>query len=84
MVARALRPGEWVSTKRLGDAVNSGADEACPRLSPDGKYLFFLSNRTGAFRIYWVSASMIFEQQDIGAHQSAGVGELVARRGAGR
>jgi Tol biopolymer transport system component len=43
----------------LGERVNSPADETCPVLSPDGKYLFLISNRSGEFRVYWIDAAVI-------------------------
>jgi Tol biopolymer transport system component len=39
------KDGSWTETKNLGDKVNSSGWEICPGLSPDGKYLFFGSNR---------------------------------------
>jgi hypothetical protein len=40
--------------------VNTADDEYGPRVTPDGKYLFFTrENRGKTMDIYWVSASMI-------------------------
>lgn len=35
----------WSSPKNLGGKINSSFLEFCPGISPDGKYLFFTSNR---------------------------------------
>jgi WD40-like Beta Propeller Repeat len=37
----------WETPVNLGPTVNSSANETGPNLSPDGRYLFFQSNRTG-------------------------------------
>jgi Tol biopolymer transport system component len=39
--------------------VSSRANEICPVVSPDGRYLFFNSNRAGNDDNYWVEASFI-------------------------
>ena len=38
--------GQWTPPRNLGDAVNSSAKDYAPKLSPDGQYLFFTSNRS--------------------------------------
>lgn len=37
--------GKWQPAKNLGSAINSPALEYCPYVSPDGKTLYFTSNR---------------------------------------
>ncbi|MGB0428500.1 MAG: OmpA family protein, partial [Flavobacteriales bacterium] len=44
-----LKSGQWTSPKNLGESVNSGYWESQPAISPDGKRLFFVSNRPGGF-----------------------------------
>jgi Tol biopolymer transport system component len=39
-----LRDGKWSAFEHLGD-VNTAAREFAPSFSPDGKYLYFTSNR---------------------------------------
>jgi hypothetical protein len=39
--------GKWSSPKNMGIAINSYSDDSFPSFSPDGKYLFFSSNRAG-------------------------------------
>ena len=45
----------WTEPKNLGERVNTKANENCPILTPNGKYLFY----TSAGDIYWVSAEII-------------------------
>ena len=47
--------GTWGEAINLGDTVNTPGTNFCPSLSPDGKYLFFSTNRD----IYWVSTEVI-------------------------
>ena len=44
----AFRDGKWQPAKNLGEPINSRALEISPKISPDGKWLFFTSSR-GAF-----------------------------------
>lgn len=36
---------EWASPKNMGERINTSANEHFPTFSPDGKYLFFVSDR---------------------------------------
>jgi hypothetical protein len=51
--------GTWSPAVNLGPAVNSAAPELCPRVSPDGNYLFFLSARSGTYDAYWIDAQIV-------------------------
>jgi len=54
--------GRWSVPQNLGSPVNSAAEEATPAFSPDGRFLFFASNRdarTNFPDIYWVSMDVI-------------------------
>jgi hypothetical protein len=42
--------GAWSEPRNLGSDVNSSAKEAFGVISPDGKYLFFMSNRVSALK----------------------------------
>jgi len=53
--------GTWSYLKNMGNLLNSKQSDYCPVLSPDGKYLFFSSTRTGNGDIYWVDAEIIDE-----------------------
>jgi Tol biopolymer transport system component len=53
--------GTWTPAENMGETINSEETEYCPMLSPDGKYLFFTSTRTGNGDIYWMDAGIIDE-----------------------
>jgi hypothetical protein len=38
--------GHWSIARHLDDGINSTADEGAPSLTPDGRYLFFTSERS--------------------------------------
>lgn len=47
--------GEWTKAINLGSTINSDFDEISPRITPDGKYLFFGRSED----VYWVSTEVI-------------------------
>jgi ankyrin repeat protein len=51
--------GGWTEPVNLGEPVNSASHENCPMLSPDGKYLFFISQRSQTADIFWVDAAIL-------------------------
>ncbi len=51
--------GKWSKAKNMGNVINSNGNEFTPLITPDGKYLFFASDRTGNDEIYWVDARII-------------------------
>ena len=51
--------GAWSPAIHLGPAVNSAAPELCPRVSPDGTVLFFLSSKSGTYDAYWIDAGLL-------------------------
>jgi len=51
--------GSWSDAVNLGRDVNTDGHDLCPIVSPDGKYLFFLSQRGGMSRVYWVSMQVV-------------------------
>ena len=51
--------GTWSQPRNLGEGINTGANDICPVVSPDGKYLFFISGRNGVEGVYWVDARII-------------------------
>jgi hypothetical protein len=53
--------GSWTPAVNLGKDVNSPAYDWIPFISEDGEYLFFTSNRTGNYDIFWVDAKIIEE-----------------------
>ena len=53
------RDASWSEPQNMGSDINSSSYDYCAILSPDGKYLFFSSSRTGNGDIYWVDAKII-------------------------
>lgn len=53
------KKGDWTRAINMGARVNSVADEICPSVSPDGKYLFFTSRRRGKADIFWIETKVI-------------------------
>ncbi len=63
-----LGDGKWTMPRNLGPNVNSDQLDLCPRISPNGKYLFFISRRNGPdFVTYWADASFIKELRPQGS-----------------
>lgn len=58
-IARRDENGAWSEARALGYGINTEHHEMCPHISPDGKYLFFLSSRAGLFSAYWVSTEIL-------------------------
>ncbi len=63
------KDGNWSRPRNMGSKVNSKFSERFPRVSPDGKYLFFGSDRDAAPNtagdIYWVNAQVIEELKQL-------------------
>ena len=53
--------GSWSEPVHMGDEINTDKSENRPYVSPDGKYLFYASNKHGNRDIYWVDAKIIEE-----------------------
>jgi Tol biopolymer transport system component len=51
--------GSWTAAENMGGEINTTSSEFCPMLSPDGKYFFFTSGRSGNDDTYWVDARII-------------------------
>ena len=49
--------GSWSETRSIGDTINKNGSRF-PVFSPDGKYFFFCSYRSGYEQIYWVSRKL--------------------------
>jgi hypothetical protein len=60
-ISYQLKNNQWTEPKSLGPSINmEGCFDLCPKISPNGKYLFFISRRSGPdFRIYWADAGFI-------------------------
>jgi Tol biopolymer transport system component len=60
------KDGGWSKPKNMGPKINTKYSERFGRVSPDGRYFFFGSNRKQKkdnlyFDIYWISAKIIDE-----------------------
>lgn len=56
--------GTWSDALDMGATINTESNEVCTSVSPDGKYLFFLSQNNGKWpKIFWVDASIIHEKK---------------------
>jgi Tol biopolymer transport system component len=58
-ISQRLPDGSWSEAVPLPAPINSDATEIYPVVSPDGRYLFFLSWREGAGRPFWVEADFL-------------------------
>lgn len=54
-----LDDGTWSTPKNMGEPINSSSYDYCAMVSPDGKYLFFSSSRSGKGDVYWVDIEVI-------------------------
>ena len=53
--------GKWTKAVDMGKNINSEHHDLGPSISPDGKFLFFISRREGNNNMYWVDAKIIEE-----------------------
>ena len=53
--------GSWSVAQPFDNRINSAANDLYPLITNDGKYMFFLSTRSGISRIYWINANIIKE-----------------------
>ncbi len=51
--------GSWSDPVELGKDINATGTELIPKISPDGKYLFFQRKIDGNTDVYWVDAKVI-------------------------
>ena len=56
-----LKDGSWSAPVSMGDEINSPGVDTHGRVTPDGKYFFFTSNRGGLWFVYWTEATIIDE-----------------------
>jgi len=69
MVSFRDQSGEWGDPVDLSEALGNEGNDSCARISPDGKFLFFQSVRSGSSpsrSIYWVDASVIDSVRPMG------------------
>ena len=67
----SIETGDWEMPINLGDKINTEAYEVAPRISPDGKYLFFDRPMKGTQDIYWVSMDVIYALKPNQSHFQA-------------
>lgn len=63
-VSFKLKNGTWSKAFNLGDKINSPREENFATFSPDGKFLFFSSNKEstrGFPSIYWIKTSFVYD-----------------------
>jgi len=53
--------GMWSEPVNMGENINTSFSEYIPWVSPDSRYFFFTSNKSGDRDIYWVDAKIIEE-----------------------
>lgn len=54
--------GSWGEAISMDPGINTGVNETCPTVSPNGAYFFFLRNdENEQLKIFWVDASVIEE-----------------------
>jgi hypothetical protein len=59
-ISYKLHNSKWTTPQNLGADINSDSLDLCPRISPNGKYLFFISRRSGQdFVTYWADAGFV-------------------------
>jgi Tol biopolymer transport system component len=49
----------WTKLKNMGPKINTPGFEGMPKVSNDGKYLFFWSDRSVKICIYWIRVDKI-------------------------
>lgn len=58
-VARRTPTGDFGQARPLPSGINSAAGDMRPSVSPDGRILFFCSDRRGTQDIWWVDAAVV-------------------------
>jgi Tol biopolymer transport system component len=53
------KEGGWEKAMNMGAEVNSDHLECWPAFSPDAKWLFFVSDRNGKDKIYWLDTAIV-------------------------
>jgi len=54
-----IEDGLWTRAVNMGDCINTKGVEALANCSPDGKWVFFVSDRNGNVDVYWMYAKVI-------------------------
>jgi len=52
--------GKWTMPRDLGPNINSDQLDICPQITPNGKYLLFVTRRElPLFHVYWADAGFV-------------------------
>jgi Tol biopolymer transport system component len=59
--------GSWTEPINMGEGINSSGFDWIPYITPDEKYFFFNSDRSGNADVYWIDAKIIeqFKPDDL-------------------
>ena len=70
--------GTWTPAQNMGDKINGTNEDSFPWVTPDGKYLFFNSAKTGdlAYNAYWVDSKVIDRLKPVGINNT---GEIIPK-----
>ena len=62
-LSKKNQDGTWNDPINLGSKINTSDEDGVPQISPDGKYFFFTTVKSGdyAYTPYWVDASVIYD-----------------------
>ncbi|MFH1197289.1 MAG: T9SS type A sorting domain-containing protein [bacterium] len=62
-ISNKNQDGTWSDPINLGAKINTAEEDGTPQISPDGKYFFFTTLKTGdyGYTPYWVDASVIYD-----------------------
>jgi ankyrin repeat protein len=58
-VSYKKKDGTWTEARNLGEGINTPARESTCVVSPDGRFLFFISRRNGIGEYFWVNAKIV-------------------------
>ena len=64
LICVGLSFAQWQTPENVGDVVNSDMDEVRACISPDGKTLYFSSNRDGRMDV-WMATKVVDEWQNL-------------------
>jgi hypothetical protein len=62
-LSKKNQDGTWNNPINLGSRINTSNEDGVAQISPDGKYFFFTTLKSGdyAYTPYWVDASVIYD-----------------------
>jgi hypothetical protein len=57
------KDNNWTEAINMENTINTNAEELFPSVSPDGKYFFFSSTKSGKMDVYWVDSKIIWKSK---------------------